>query len=185
MLLVGPWLPYLIKKCQCACFPCRSFLSLSGHCNIRTSTRHTIANLSLSKLKLIKHILPSPLSLLFSQPLFSFFLPFQDCWVFVSDTPTREKSQTIKEHWERQVEKRVRMRTSDGGPYSFLGYEIRADSVLSTITVMCSPKEGNFWKVYDKIIFICNLILYLTYEYTNQSAHEHVHLMAVCVYNQM
>ena len=51
----------------------------------------------------------------FSQPLFSFFafsklggLLYQ-LW----DTPTREKSQQIKEHWERQVEQRMRTGTSD------------------------------------------------------------------------
>ena len=51
----------------------------------------------------------------FSQPLFSFFA-FSRLGGFLYqlwDTPTREKSQTIKAHWERQVEQGMRTWTSD------------------------------------------------------------------------
>ena len=51
----------------------------------------------------------------FSQPLFSFF-PFSNLGRFLYqlwDTATREKSQKIKEHWEKQVEQRMRTGTSD------------------------------------------------------------------------
>lgn len=65
----------------------------------------------------------------FSQPLFSFFAfsRFGGVLYQLWDTPTREKSQEIKEHWERQVEQNKRTGTSDGDMCSFLRTEIRAD----------------------------------------------------------
>lgn len=58
----------------------------------------------------------SVFSFSFSQPLFSFFAFSKLGGVLYQlwDTPTREKSQKIKEHWERQVERRIRTGTSDG-----------------------------------------------------------------------
>lgn len=109
MLLVAPpdchiWLRNVSAHVSYVCLFLACLFVVTFKHNGSPALRHAATN---SKLVLIKRILLSSLSF-FPQALFS-FLPFYDSVGFciVCETPTREKSQTIKEHWQRQVEQRT------------------------------------------------------------------------------